>query len=196
MKLLLTIALLLAGCEGRIRVESKDAPKPTQESMPARAADENAQLVNDLHAKANELHAQITNRIAERNNSSANPCATAERQRDQMLVNFEKLHEAFESLNRTNWQLVEALRQRGYGTACGQSERNDDTRLLADECLKVTYALKMAQDRIASLKDRVAELEKRLKVAESARHGWIDCETCCPPAAYGPTGAVFQEKKK
>ena len=36
-----------------------------------------------------------------------------------------------------------------------------------------------APDDIAALKRRVAELEKR-----------------CPPAAYGPSGAVFQEESK
>ena len=96
MDCLLALALLLAGC----------APAPKTKEIPLLEAnisvDENAQASKDFRDKANELHAQIMKRVA---------------------------------------------------------ERNDDTRLLAEECLKVTYALKRAQDRIAALKDRVAELE-------------------------------------
>lgn len=86
---LLALALLLAGCA--------PAPKPTPEPMPLGNASQEAKIT-----------------FAD---APANPCATAERQRDQMLVNFEKLHEAFESLDRTNKQLVEALRKRSPGTS-------------------------------------------------------------------------------
>lgn len=66
MKLLLTIVLLLSGCEGRLRFESKPAPKPAPESAMLKV-DENAQAASDIHATVNELHTQIMKRLAERN---------------------------------------------------------------------------------------------------------------------------------
>lgn len=106
MDCLLAAALLLAGC----------APAPKPNEIPLRDAkvtvDENVRLSDEIHAKSNELHAQITKQIA---------------------------------------------------------KRNDDTRLLVEECLKVTYALKMAQDRIATLKRRVAELEGQVQQCEGSQ---------------------------
>lgn len=84
---LIAAALLLAGC----------APAPKPKEIPLGDASQEAKITLE--------------------GAPANPCAAAERQRDQMLVNFEKLYEAFERLDRTNEKLLEIARKRAPGSS-------------------------------------------------------------------------------